>query len=280
MIRLLLNLSLSCLACSAAAQEEERPLWAVGVGGFALAAPDYPASDRTALNGLGFPWLIYRGERLRIGGGSAARFIPFRTDQVELDISLDAAFGARADDNPLREGMEDLHPLFEVGPQMIVNLAETDTPGGSERWRLALQARGVFSVDTDETQVTHEGTVLKADLQYRNEGLFGPRSRLSAAIGPIFASEGVQDYFYQVAPGEATATRPAFDARSGYMGTEASLSLGYPLSDRLSLWGGVGVGLWAGAKNRDSALHARDVTGQAYLGFSYTIGRSERMVDR
>ena len=90
----------------------------------------------------------------------------------------------------------------------------------------------------------------------------------------------MHDYFYEVRPGEATAARPTFDAQSGYLGTEASLSMTYPLTDRLRLWGGVGVGLWAGAENRASVLHAQDVTGQAYLGFSWTLAMSERMVER
>ena len=53
-----------------------------------------------------------------------------------------------------------------------------------------------------------------------------------------------------------------------------------PLSERLRLWGGVGAGIWSGAENRDSPLHAQDVTGRAFLGFSYTLARSERMVSR
>jgi len=276
MIRMSLCALLVCALAKSVSAQEPQPLWSVGVGGFALTAPDYPASDRNALNGLGFPWVIYRGERFRLGGGSAARYIPFQTDRVEVDISLDAAFGANSDDNPLRAGMEDLNPLFEVGPQIIVNLAET----GDTRWRMALQGRGVFSVDLDETEVNYEGAVFKADLQYRRLNAFGPGSRLSTAIGPVFATEGVHNYFYGVSPGEATGTRPAFDARSGYLGTEASLTMGYPLTDRFRLWGGVGVGIWAGARNRGSALHAQDVTGQAFLGFSYTLARSKRTVRR
>jgi outer membrane scaffolding protein for murein synthesis (MipA/OmpV family) len=273
MIRYLLPL---LAVAGAACAQDTRPLWSAGVGAFALQAPDYPAADHGALNGLGFPWLVYRGERLHIGGGNAARYIPFRTDRVELDLSLDASFGARSDDTPLRDGMADLHPLVEAGPQLIVNLSRS----GDTRWILALQTRGVFSVDLDAPSVSYEGAVAKLDLQYRHADIFGPRSRLSASIGPIVATEGMQDYFYQVAPGEATATRPAFDAQAGYLGTEASLSLTYPLSERLSLWGGVGVGIWSGARNRASPLHAQDVTGQAFLGFSYTLARSERMVER
>jgi outer membrane scaffolding protein for murein synthesis (MipA/OmpV family) len=45
------------------------------------------------------------------------------------------------------------------------------------------------------------------------------------AAGPLYATERLHDYYYQVDPAFATATRPAYDARAGYSGVRVTVSL-------------------------------------------------------
>ncbi|MEM6492513.1 MAG: MipA/OmpV family protein, partial [Pseudomonadota bacterium] len=95
------------------------PLWEVGVGGFAAVGPQYPASSEYDVNGLPIPFFIYRGDFFRVDEGSA-RLVPLDTDTVEIDLSLNASFGADSDDNEAREGMPDLDTLVEFGPELIL----------------------------------------------------------------------------------------------------------------------------------------------------------------
>ena len=221
---------------------EEVPLWEVGIGGFAALTPDYPASGNKSFNGLAFPTLVYRGDLVRAGDGAAARLVPFDTPRLELGVSLDASFSASSDGNPLREGMPDLGFLFEVGPEAIIRGPRFGEEGQRGEIDLALQARGVFSADFGEP-IEYQGIVLEPEIRFRQQGLFGTRAGLSASIGPIFATEGLHDFFYQVDPEFARAGRPAFDADGGYLGTEARLGLGLPVGKRAYVFGGVGVGL-------------------------------------
>jgi MipA family protein len=46
--------------------EGHLPLWEVGIGGAGYRQPNYPGSDVCSTRGFPFPYLIYRGERLRI----------------------------------------------------------------------------------------------------------------------------------------------------------------------------------------------------------------------
>jgi len=49
---------------------------------------------------------------------------------------------------------------------------------------------------------------------------------VGAALGPLFATEKYHDYYYEVAPQfSIPGSRPAYDARGGYSGTLAILSL-------------------------------------------------------
>lgn len=268
----LLIAALCCLATTAHAEEE--PLWEFGVGAFGLYAPDYPASGESSFNGLPFPYVIYRGDFFRLDDEDGARIVPLETARFRFDISADAAFGVNSDDNDAREGLEDLDPLVQIGPQVVV---EGPRFAGGQL-EFALAARAVYSVDFDD--IEYQGAVLEPRIRYERELGTEREIGLFASVQPIWATEELQDYFYEVDAPFATPSRPAFDAGGGYLGTEVSLGLSAEITDRLQLFAGTGLGFYEGAENEDSPLFEEDVTAAAFLGFAYTLRRSERMVRR
>ncbi|MEO0913488.1 MAG: MipA/OmpV family protein [Pseudomonadota bacterium] len=279
-MRFLVPFFLAALLPNAAmAEEETLPLWELRAGGFGLYAPDYPASGNYSFNGLAFPNIQYRGDFLRLGGQAAARVVPIDNPRFEVGVSVDGSFSANSDDNPLREGMPDLGFLFEVGPELIIRGPEFQAGRGAGTLDFALQGRAVFSADFDEG-IAYEGLVLEPIARFRIDGILGEGSRLSGSIGPIFATEGLHDYFYEVAPEFARPGRPAFDAQSGYLGTEASIGLSYPVTERFRVFGSVGLGYYGGAANTGSPLYEDDLNAFAFLGASFTLFQSERQVRR
>ena len=264
-----------------ASPETEVPLWELGVGAFGVYGPDYPASGEYSLNGLPFPYFIYRGDLLRLGEDAPARLVPVDTPRFELGVSLDAAFGADSDDNDLREGLPDLDPLAEVGPELIIRGPRFQFGDrGVGAVDLALQGRAVFSVDFSGLDVEYRGAVFEPFLRYRHPGLLGSGSLIFASLGPIFATERLHDYFYEVDPQFARADRPAFDADGGYLGTTATAGIGYELTERLRVFAGTELGFHSGAANEDSPLFEEEVTASVFLGFAYRLFESERQVLR
>src|SRR6185369_13934615 len=71
-------------------QARTKPLWELGVAGGGLYSPDYPAADKNSLHGLALPYVIYRGDLLRIGGESIAKGVFIDNDYTELNLSLAA----------------------------------------------------------------------------------------------------------------------------------------------------------------------------------------------
>ena len=100
----------------------EKPLWELGLGGGAVVQPHYPSSSEYHTRGLGLPYVVYRGDILRIGDGGGTRAVAAENANYELSLSLNAAFDADSDNNELRTGMPDLDFIFEVGPQLIFHL--------------------------------------------------------------------------------------------------------------------------------------------------------------
>lgn len=194
------------------------PLWEAGLAAGAGYVPDYPGADRYSTRAAVLPVFTYRGPVLRIDGGSVSGRLA-RSSEWELDLSANGAFNAN--NNALRKGMPDLDYLFGVGPQAIYK--------GLNSWpgkpTLHLKLRAILS--TDFSRVASRGVSFDPQLRWRLPQVAGTPATLSLSLQPSWASKSLQAYFYQVNPAEATATRSAYDARAGYMGTEAGITLSH-----------------------------------------------------
>lgn len=256
----------------------KRPLWEAGIGAFGTYSPAYPASGDYSLNGLPVPYVIYRGNLFRAGDGAAAKVIPLKTQRFEFSVSADGSFPADSDESDVRDGMPDLDTLLEIGPELIIKGPSLGLiPGGRGRLDAALQSRAVFSVDFGDVDVAYQGLVFEPQIRYRQAGIFGQKAFFSARISPVFATEELQQYFYEVEPVFARAGRPAYQADAGYLGTEIRFSLGYSITENLSGFVSTGLDIHTGAANEDSPLFEEDITGSFALGFAYSFYKSEEL---
>lgn len=277
--------SLVLAACPALADEDsepvmlEKPLWELGAGAGALVQPHYPGSSQHQTRGLGLPYVVYRGDVLRIGDGQSARAVAAENSFYELSLSFDAAFDADSDGNDLREGMSDLDFVFEIGPQLVFHLAEFQYSDTSySEVDLALQARAALS--TDFGNVDHHGYVFEPMLRYRHYGLFAPQFEGTVSVRPIIATRDVHGYFYDVEDEFATSTRAQYRAESGYFGTGVNFSGIWHINDKARWIGGVQTSFHHGAENRDSPLFEDDFTIGFAVGFIWSFFESERTVMR
>ena len=65
-------------------------------------------------------------------------------------------------------------------------------------------------------------------------GVAGTPMALTLSLEPTWASRALHRTFYQVDPADATAARPAYRARAGYLGTEAAATLSHRTAPDLS----------------------------------------------
>ena len=257
----------------------ELPLWELGVGGFGGWTPDYPASEEGQPVGLGAPFLIYRGDLFRFGDGAIASVVPVETKKIKFGLSFDAAFNSDSDDNDARRGMPDLDFLFGVGPELEINLMERKyTPEDTARVDLALQVRAVAS--TDFSDLESRGFVVQPRLRWERRNPWNSGVNAFASVGPIWATEDLHEYFYEVPANFTTADRAQYDAESGYLGTELFVGFGADLTDRVRWFMGSQVGYYGGAANEDSPLFTSDVTVSAFVGFAWSFWRSDTTVKR
>jgi MipA family protein len=264
---LVLGASLLSAALTVQAQEAGLPLWEIGVFAGTASTPSYPgASDRSART-LVLPYLIYRGEVLRMErSGVGARLV--HTDDVEFDVGFNASLPSNSQDTSTRQGMPDLGTLVEFGPRLKVTLAR---PAPGQRLRLDLPLRAVLEIHSG---VRQQGAVFEPELRYEARDI-GAGWSLSSAASVVLGDQKLNRYFYEVAPQFVTAARPAYEARPGLIATRLTFNTTKEINPDVRVFGQVRLESYAGAANQDSPLNVRSSGVSVGIGLAWTLGRSE-----
>lgn len=205
---------------SAPVQGKQLPLWEAGLGGTALIMPDYRGSDESRSYLLPFPYLIYRGEFLKVDREQISGRL-FKTDRLLLDMSFHGSVPVDSEKNKARRGMPDLDPTFEIGPSLEVLLAEDKV--SEYKITLTFPVRAVFSTDFKSLSGAGLTFTPRFNVDLFNIGKKGWDFGLS--LGPIFGDKAYHDYYYEVKPAFATPERPAYSTQGGYGGMQCSVLL-------------------------------------------------------
>jgi outer membrane scaffolding protein for murein synthesis (MipA/OmpV family) len=222
----------------AATAAGDEPRWEAGIAAGAGRIADYPGSDQAHVRGLAVPVVIYRGPVLRIDReGIRSRLLD--NPDLELDLAATASFNTR--NNDARQGMPRLDYLLGAGPRLTYKGLRS-MPGQPE---LRLAANAIVS--SNLRRVDDRGLTLEPEVRWRH-------GEWSAGVQPTWASRRLMRYFYEVDPAYATADRPAYSARAGYMGTTFKLDLHHRVDASLSWFVAVRALSLQGAANEASPL--------------------------
>lgn len=248
----------------------ELPLWEVGAGIFPSTFPAYRGSKDQQFYLLPFPYLVYRGDFLRVDrDGLRAQL--FDTDRVQINISVNASTPARSEDSNSREGMPDLDPTVEIGPSLNILLAElTD----KHSLKLRLPVRSVIATDLGSTE--QAGWIFNPHIKLESEDVFGGWDA-GLSLGPLFGSGKYHAYYYAVEPQYATASRPAYSASGGYSGTLALASLSRRF-DRIWMGGFIRYDNLKSAQFEDSPLLETDHSLMAGIAIAWIFKQSSRIL--
>ena len=256
-------------AFSPISHAEQLPQWELGAGGAVVSFPDYRGSNKQRSYFLPVPYVVYRGDVLQVDRDKV-RGLLFKTERVELDVSVNGSVPIRSSDNPARHGMPDLDPTLEFGPSLNMLLLQ------EHRYSLAfkLPLRAVFASDF---RSVHSAGYL-AHPQFNLDVRPGQGWKLGFVAGPLFGDRRYHDYFYGVAPQFAGQDRPTYSAHGGYSGAQFIAAA----SKRFDkLW----VGAFIKFDNikrsafEDSPLVERGNNLAAGLGVSWIFAQSKRLVE-
>ena len=217
------HLSLALLAggsASSAMAAEDKPLWEAGMGVATVSFPAYSGSDQSQAFVLPTPYFVYRGEFLKADkDGVRAELLD--ADRVKVTLSGALSPPAYSRDIHVREGMPDLRANFEVGPQLNLTLWESDNR--RQELKLLLPLRAAFTLERSPKSI---GWVFHPKLNVDFGGIPGLSGwNAGMQLGPLFGDRKQHQYFYGVDAANATAVRPAYQAKGGFAGMQYILGV-------------------------------------------------------
>lgn len=213
-----------------AARSEGLPLWELGAGAAPLRVPDYRGSEEVRNYLLPVPSFVYRGEIFR-ADREGVRVQLLDSERVDLNLSVNGSVPVDSDRNRARQGMDDLRPLFEIGPRANIHLVGNAESHVALDLRVPVRAAFTFRNGGLRDVGYVAAPQLNLDLRWPS-ATADDRWNIGLLVEVPFADRRLNDYFYGVSAADATPTRPAYRARSGYAGWQALAAM----SRRVDRW--------------------------------------------
>jgi MipA family protein len=214
---LILLISVVALNAQAESDDSQTQKWQFGLGLGSQTIADYRGSSYYQTQFIPIPFVMYNGNYIKIDRDGARGEYRW-SDQLEFNISADAALNGDSEDNPLRRGMPQLNSAFEIGPSINWAFAGNTIKQG---WSLRVPIRSVYTFGSEG--FGHQGYVFNPKLTWRKT--IASNWMTSLNIGPIWANSDYHDYYYNVDAAYATQNRPEYQARSGYSGFMSKISI-------------------------------------------------------
>jgi outer membrane scaffolding protein for murein synthesis (MipA/OmpV family) len=256
------------------ARADRLPLWEAGAGATVLRLPDYRGADQGRTWLLPFPYLVYRGEYLK-ADERRVRGLFFKTERMELDVSVNAQPPVDSSENDARRGMPDLDPVLEIGPSLNISLHRSADRRTEVELRLPLRAALV----TDFSYVDFGGWVFQPNINVDVRDPLGQAGwKLGILGGVLFSDRRYNEFYYAVDPAFSTPSRPAYNPPGGYAGSQVIAALSKRFKQ---MWVG-GFARWDtlnGAVFEESPLVKTRHYFAAGVAAAWIIGESKTLVE-
>ncbi len=256
---------------------EKKPQWEAGLAGGYVNGFDYPASRDPNVAQIVLPFFIYRSPLFRLGARGGVSAVAVEEPRLKVDLSFGGALNAESEGNSAREGLPDLDVLFEFGPRLSYRILNRYWSNGS-RTELSWESKLRAVVSTDFESANARGWIALTGLRFAQRDVLGGTFDFIANLEVTAASQRFQDYLYQVDAAFATADRPVFDAKGGYLETNLFAGAAVRPVKNVRMFAGVAFGFFGGAANARSTLHETNSSTGFALGMLWTPFKSKRTI--
>jgi outer membrane scaffolding protein for murein synthesis (MipA/OmpV family) len=219
----LILLAFTCQSVMANEPSTKKGKWTFGVGLLGANLPHYTGAEQSKSLLLPFPFINYKSEKLTIGRDGIVQKL-WQLDNLSLTISGHGSIRIDSKDNVARQGMEDLGWVGAIGPALNWYWSQ------DKSLYMQFAARKAFALDDGIKSIGWQG---EASLNWASQKY--PVSKYGDMLLTLsgkmkFGDDRYHGYYYDIASQYVTAKRQAYDAASGFAGTELVAGLSFASS--------------------------------------------------
>ena len=185
-----------------------------GIGLSIISTPSYIGSNKQNTTVVPFPYIELRSKYINIDRDKIYNEF-YNTDKTKIEFSIRGMLPSESEDT-LREGMEDLDAIIEIGPKLTYTLFSKN----AMKIDLEIPVRAAFSVDSS---FDYQGFLGSFDLSYKN--IIFNDYNLSFTSGIGYSDKKINNYYYEVSSQYSNSSRSEYHSKSGYSGFHNALAL-------------------------------------------------------
>jgi outer membrane scaffolding protein for murein synthesis (MipA/OmpV family) len=193
----------------------------------------------------------------------------FDSEHLSLDISLSGGLPVK-NTNRARQGMPKIYLTGELGPQLNWTISEN----ASHIWSAHLPSRAAINV-----RGKYIGWVTEPYVRYNyHTPVAEGNLRIKCDVGVLYGSQPYNQTYYGVDPAYVTASRPAYQARSGLHSAYMKARIRYPVRKNVELFSSLQLRSLSVGVVKDSPLVKSRVYSTVALGVVWIFATSDETV--
>ena len=189
--------------------------WALGIGIGTYSVPDYPGSSHIKQFTAPIPYVHYQGPHIKLADGKISSLI-FKSNKLLIDMSIDGTPPVKSKNNSARNGMPDLDPVLELGPEFSYYFWKNN----KSKLYLSLPIHYGFALNKNGIQTISWSSNPRLKFNFKR-GFW----KLKLGVGPVYASRQHHDFYYSIALNETNTQRHTYQSDGKFGGLRYSLGL-------------------------------------------------------
>ena len=244
------------------------------MGAINIDVPYYPGSLKNQNRTLPLFWPIYRGEYFRLDQeGTRAKLT--NKELYEIGISAGFSFPIKNNDVNVREGMNDINYVIEIGPRFIYRIISNSS---WHKLNFNLSLRSAFEVNEKNLRSKNIGISGGPNFSYWIYLNKDKSASLFTNFGILYGDKKYNNFYYGVSAQYETTSRLPYLAEEGEISKRIFSRVAFNLHRDLQIFFGGFYSKIGGSRNIRSPLIETTTNSGFAIGFLWNIYKSEKIV--
>lgn len=186
-----------------------------GIGLSYISAPVYLSSKKQNSHIYPIPYIEYKSKYFNIDRDRIYKDF-LSSDKANMELSIRGMLPSKNEDT-LREGMNDLDAILEIGPKFIYNIYS------KKNMKINLEVPIRIALSLGKDLLKYKGYYSSLQIKYENSLL--KNYKVNFILGASYSDKKLNNYYYEVKKEFINSNRKEYHSNSGFSGLHNSFSI-------------------------------------------------------